>query len=55
MIAREHVLPRVRERPVPDVVQQRGDLDVARDAVRQLEPARHALCDVKRAERVAEP
>ncbi len=37
-----------------DVVEQRRDLDVARDARVELEPARHALGDVERAERVAE-
>src|SRR5512140_1368738 len=44
----------MRERAVADVVEERRDLDVARDRMRQLEPARHSLRDVKRAERVPE-
>ena len=55
VVAGEHVLPRVRERAVADVVEQRRDLDVTRDVRRQRESPRDALRDVKRAERVAEP
>jgi hypothetical protein len=55
IVAREHVLPRVRERPVPDIVEQRRDLHVARERGIELEPPRHALRDVKRTERMAKP
>ncbi len=55
VVARQHVLPRVRERTVADVVEQRRDLDVARDRRREVEPPRHPLRDVERPERVAEP
>src|SRR5664279_690472 len=55
IVTREHVLPRVRERTVADVVEQRRDLDVTRDLRVELEPARDSLRDMKRPERVAEP
>src|SRR5688572_17432564 len=39
---------------MPDVVQERRDLDVQRDARLELQAPRHPLRDMKRAERVAE-
>lgn len=54
IVPREHVLPRMREWTVPDVVQQRGDLHVPRERRIELEPPGHALRDMEGAERMPE-